>query len=118
MFWKIGELELSSTSRVLDTEDSRRAGFVSMLLDMDTHNTLPYQKRDAPDGSVLINSRNNEENNSVYEKKETNRAGIFVIRSSLQHLFQTIFLNNFTSNDDCGWLSVSSFQDLLVCHWW
>lgn len=72
--WQEGELELSSTSRVLDTEDSRRAGFVDMLLDMDTHNTLPYQKRDAPDGSTLIDSRN-EENNSVYDRKETNRAG-------------------------------------------
>ncbi|CAM0904619.1 unnamed protein product [Alopecurus aequalis] len=76
--WQEGELELSSTSRVLDTEDSRRAGFVDMLLDMDTNNTLPYQIRDVPDGGVFINSRNNEANSSVYEKKETtslNRAG-------------------------------------------
>ncbi|KAM0916755.1 hypothetical protein ACQ4PT_010076 [Festuca glaucescens] len=73
--WQEGELELSSTSRVLDTEDSRRAGFVDMLLDMETHNTLPHQRRDAPDGSVLIDSRNNEENNSIYEKKETNHGG-------------------------------------------
>ncbi|KAM0873348.1 hypothetical protein ACQ4PT_038144 [Festuca glaucescens] len=73
--WQEGELELSSTSRVLDTEDSRRAGFVDMLLDMDTQNTLPYQRRDAPDGSVLIDSGNNEENNSIYEKKETNHGG-------------------------------------------
>jgi ATP-dependent RNA helicase DHX29 len=60
---------------VLDTEDSRRAGFVDMLLDMETHNTLPHQRRDAPDGSVLIDSRH-EENNSIYEKKETNHGGI------------------------------------------
>ncbi|VAH32463.1 unnamed protein product [Triticum turgidum subsp. durum] len=76
--WQEGELEFSSTSRVLDTEDSRRAGFVDMLLDMDAHNTLPYQIRGAPEGSASIDSPNDKETNSVYEKKEAtllNRAG-------------------------------------------
>ncbi|VAH47845.1 unnamed protein product [Triticum turgidum subsp. durum] len=76
--WQEGELEFSSTSRVLDTEDSRRAGFVDMLLDMDVHNTLPYQIRGAPEGSTSIDSPNDKETNSVYEKKEAtllNRAG-------------------------------------------
>uniref|UniRef100_A0A453BZX7 Uncharacterized protein n=1 Tax=Aegilops tauschii subsp. strangulata TaxID=200361 RepID=A0A453BZX7_AEGTS len=76
--WQEGELEFSSTSRVLDTEDSRRAGFVDMLLDMDAHNTLPYQIRGAPEGRASIDSPNDKETNSVYEKKEAtllNRAG-------------------------------------------
>ncbi|KAM3367504.1 hypothetical protein ACQJBY_016223 [Aegilops geniculata] len=76
--WQEGELEFSSTSRVLDTEDSRRAGFVDMLLDMDAHNTLPYQIRGAPEGSASVDSPNDKETNFVYEKKEAtllNRAG-------------------------------------------
>ena len=114
---KIGELEFSSTSRVLDTEDSRRAGFVDMLLDMDVHNTLPYQIRGAPEGSTSIDSPNDKETNSVYEKKEAtllNRAGILLNRSLLKFLSRKIFLNNIStpSNHECVWLSFSSFQDL------
>ena len=80
---------------MLDTEDSRRAGFVDMLLDMDTHNTLPLQIRDAPDGSVFIDSRNNAENNSVYEKKETallNRAGMI-----FNKIITPVFISNYFS---------------------
>lgn len=77
--WQEGDLELSSTSRLLDTEDSRRAGFVDILLDMDTHDTLPYQIRDAPYGGVNIDSQNDEEHNPVDDQKEPallNRAGL------------------------------------------
>ncbi|KAL6885885.1 hypothetical protein ACP4OV_010146 [Aristida adscensionis] len=65
--WQEGEL--SSTSRVLDTEDSRRAGFVDMLLNMDA--TIPKsQIRDVPDGGIFVDSGNIEDNRSVYEKRE------------------------------------------------
>lgn len=78
VFGKTGEL--SSTSRVLDTEDSRRAGFVDMLLDMDTHTARPYKIGDASDGGISVDSGNIEDNNSVYEKKDSdllNRTGKF-----------------------------------------
>lgn len=68
--WQEGEL--SSTSRVLDTEDSRRAGFVDMLLDMDAHTAPPYKIGDASDGGISVDSGNIEDNNSVYEKKDSN----------------------------------------------
>ncbi|KAG8082024.1 hypothetical protein GUJ93_ZPchr0014g47167 [Zizania palustris] len=78
--WQEGES--LSTSRVLDTEDGRRAGFVDMLLDMDTNTscTLPYQVGDASDGAKSVDSKNIENNYSIHEKKDTyflNRTGKF-----------------------------------------
>jgi ATP-dependent RNA helicase DHX29 len=73
---KAGELS-SSSSRVMDTEDSRRAGFVDKLLDMDA-NTTPHQVEDASDGATSVDSRSIEDSYSVHEKKETylvNRTG-------------------------------------------
>uniref|UniRef100_A0A0E0P9C1 Probable ATP-dependent RNA helicase spindle-E n=1 Tax=Oryza rufipogon TaxID=4529 RepID=A0A0E0P9C1_ORYRU len=74
--WQEGELS-SSSSRVMDTEDSRRAGFVDKLLDMDA-NTTPHQVEDASDGATSVDSRSIEDSYSVHEKKETylvNRTG-------------------------------------------
>ncbi|XP_062225671.1 DExH-box ATP-dependent RNA helicase DExH7, chloroplastic isoform X2 [Phragmites australis] len=67
--WQEGEL--SSTSRVLDTEDSRRAGFVDMLLNMDADTDCTSQIGDTSAGGILVDSRNTEENKSVYKKRET-----------------------------------------------
>ncbi|XP_034601824.1 DExH-box ATP-dependent RNA helicase DExH7, chloroplastic isoform X2 [Setaria viridis] len=63
--WQEGEL--LSTSRVLDTEDSRRAGFVDMLLNMDADTSLI---EDSSAGRIFVDSRDTEDNKSVHEKRE------------------------------------------------
>uniref|UniRef100_A0A0D9W527 Probable ATP-dependent RNA helicase spindle-E n=1 Tax=Leersia perrieri TaxID=77586 RepID=A0A0D9W527_9ORYZ len=65
--WQEGDL--LSSSRVMDNEDSRRAGFVDMLLDKDA-NTTPHEVRDASDAATSVDSRSTEDR-SVDEKKET-----------------------------------------------
>jgi len=65
-FHKTGEL--LSTSRVLDTEDSRRAGFVDMLLNMDADTS---HTEDSSAGVILVDTGDTEDNKSVHEKRET-----------------------------------------------
>jgi len=64
-FHKTGEL--LSTSRVLDTEDSRRAGFVDMLLNMDANTS---HIKDSSAGGILVDSGDTKDNKSVHEKRE------------------------------------------------
>ncbi|KAG2566262.1 hypothetical protein PVAP13_7NG205600 [Panicum virgatum] len=64
--WQEGEL--LSTSRVLDTEDSRRAGFVDMLLNMDADTS---HIEDSSAGVILVDTGDTEDNKSVHEKRET-----------------------------------------------
>ncbi|RLM75014.1 ATP-dependent RNA helicase DHX36 [Panicum miliaceum] len=64
--WQEGEL--LSTSRVLDTEDSRRAGFVDMLLNMDADTS---HIEDSSAGGIFVDSGDTEDNKSVHEKRET-----------------------------------------------
>ncbi|KAF8714746.1 hypothetical protein HU200_027269 [Digitaria exilis] len=64
--WQEGEL--LSTSRVLDTEDSRRDGFVDMLLNMDADTS---QIEDSSAGGKFMDSGDTEDNKSVNEKRET-----------------------------------------------
>ncbi|KAL6650601.1 hypothetical protein ACP70R_009526 [Stipagrostis hirtigluma subsp. patula] len=66
--WQEGEL--SSTSRVLDTEDGRRADFVDMLLNMDA-DTIPTSQSEASAIGICVDSGNTDDNKSVYEKRET-----------------------------------------------
>ncbi|KAF8762551.1 hypothetical protein HU200_009326 [Digitaria exilis] len=70
--WQEGEL--LSTSRVLDTEDSRRDGFVDMLLNMDADTS---QIEDSSAGSKFMDSGDTENNKSVNEKIDT-ATSIFV----------------------------------------
>lgn len=93
-----------------------------MLLDMDAHNTLPYQIRGAPEGSASIDAPNDKETNSVYEKKEAtllNRAGILLNRSLLKFLSRKIFLNNISHQ---AIMNVAGYRfppskTFLVCYW-
>jgi hypothetical protein len=97
---KAGELS-SSSSRVMDTEDSRRAGFVDKLLDMDA-NTTPHQVEDASDGATSVDSRSIEDSYSVHEKKETylvNRTGS---RSAEQVDNQQTHAKRHTSPPSCS----------------
>ncbi|CAL5067816.1 unnamed protein product [Urochloa decumbens] len=64
--WQEGEL--LSTSRMLDTEDSRRAGFVDMLLNMDADTS---QIEDSSAGGIFVDTVDTEDNKSVHEKRET-----------------------------------------------
>ncbi|GJN02913.1 hypothetical protein PR202_ga20305 [Eleusine coracana subsp. coracana] len=66
--WKEGEL--SSTSRVLDTEDSRRANFVDMLLNMDTDTISTSQIEDGSAGGTFYDSGNTEDKKPVYEQRD------------------------------------------------
>ena len=92
-FHKTGEL--LSTSRVLDTEDSRRAGFVDMLLNMDADTS---HIEDSSAGVILVDTGDTEDNKSVHEKRETSmmscmgKLSIQVINSIT--CFWNIFLNN------------------------
>ncbi|KAK3144746.1 hypothetical protein QOZ80_4AG0317290 [Eleusine coracana subsp. coracana] len=75
--WKEGEL--SSTSRVLDTEDSRRANFVDMLLNMDTDTISTSQIEDGSAGGTFYDSGNTEDKKPVYEQRDDtmlNRTGM------------------------------------------
>lgn len=86
----------------MDTEDSRRAGFVDKLLDMDA-NTTPHQVEDASDGATSVDSRSIEDSYSVHEKKETylvNRTGKLWIKSSFQFFVSKEFMNNVWNNHD------------------
>jgi len=75
--WQEGEL--SSTSRVLDTEDSRRSGFVDMLLNIDA-DTIPSSEieNSSADG-ISMDSGNTEGSKSLNEKRQTS------MKSSMDH---------------------------------
>lgn len=87
--------ELSSASRVLDTEESRRANFVDMLLNMDADTISTSQIEDGSSGDTFLDSGNTEEKKSVYEQREDtmlNRTGklwIQIIISTIlpKHLY-------------------------------
>jgi len=74
--WQEGEL--LSTSRVLDTEDSRRAGFVDMLLNMDADTS---HTEDSSAGVILVDTGDTEDNKSVHEKRETSMMSCMGVKS-------------------------------------
>ncbi|ONM17402.1 DExH-box ATP-dependent RNA helicase DExH7, chloroplastic isoform X2 [Zea mays] len=78
--WQEGEL--SSTSRVLVTEDRRRSGFVDMLLNIDA-DTIPSSEIENSDTDVIsMDSGNTEGSKSVNEKRQTTMTSCMGLKSA------------------------------------
>lgn len=88
---------------MLDTEDSRRAGFVDMLVNMDTDTSLI---EDSSSGGISVDSTDTEVNKSVHEKREaavTSCMGKLSIQIIISPIcFLNTFLDNSISNLACG----------------
>lgn len=82
---------------MLDTEDSRRSGFVDMLLNIDA-DTTPSEIENSSTGAISMDSGNPEGSKSLNEKRQTTMMSCMGKLSD--HLY--IFQNNVTSNLGCG----------------
>jgi hypothetical protein len=90
--------ELSSTSRVLDMEESRRADFVDMLLNIDADTISTSQIDDSSAGVTFKDSGFTKDKKSVYEKRDTtmlSRTGKLWFVNANNHL-NNIFLKHFS----------------------
>jgi len=83
-FHKTGEL--SSTSRVLDTEDSRRSGFVDMLLNIDADTIPSSEIENSSTDGISMDSVNTEGSKSMNEKRQTSMMSCMGKLSDSDHL--------------------------------
>ncbi|CAD6263671.1 unnamed protein product [Miscanthus lutarioriparius] len=78
--WQEGEL--SSTSRVLDTEDSRRSGFVDMLLNIDADTIPSSEIENSSTDGISMDSVNTEGSKSMNEKRQTTMMSCMGLKSA------------------------------------